>query len=47
MYTLGISKVIRSYSMQISEIAILSRIIAGIRGETLIVNMHGSPKACR
>ncbi|MCR6515921.1 MAG: MogA/MoaB family molybdenum cofactor biosynthesis protein [Clostridium sp.] len=44
---LGIPEAIRSYSMLITKRAMLSRATAGIRGETLIVNMPGSPKACR
>lgn len=44
---LGIAEAIRSYSMLITKRAMLSRATAGIRGETLIVNMPGSPKACR
>lgn len=44
---LGIPEAIRSYSMLITKRAMLSRATAGIRGETLIVNMPGSPKACK
>lgn len=44
---LGIPEAIRSYSMTITKRAMLSRATAGIRKETLIVNMPGSPKACR
>lgn len=43
----GISEVIRTYSMQITKRAMLSRGVAGIRGETLIINLPGSPKAVR
>ena len=44
---LGIPEAIRSYSMTITKRAMLSRATAGIRKDTLIVNMPGSPKACR
>lgn len=41
----GIPEAMRAYSMQITKRAMLSRGVAGIRGETLIVNLPGSPKA--
>jgi len=41
----GIPEAIRAYSMQITKRAMLSRGVAGIRGNTLIVNLPGSPKA--
>lgn len=44
---LGIAEAIRSYSMTITKRAMLSRATSGIRKDTLIVNMPGSPKACR
>lgn len=44
---LGIPEAIRAYSMTITKRAMLSRATAGIRKETLIVNMPGSPKACK
>ena len=43
--TPGISEAIRLKSLSITERAMLSRAEAGIRGETLIVNLPGSPKA--
>lgn len=43
----GIPEAIRSYSMQITPRAMLSRAMAGIRGGTLIINLPGSPKAVR
>lgn len=43
----GIAEAMRYYSLQITPRAMLSRQTAGIRGRTLIVNMPGSPKACR
>lgn len=41
----GIPEAMRQYSMQITKRAMLSRAVAGIRGQTLIVNLPGSPKA--
>ncbi|OLS03741.1 MogA/MoaB family molybdenum cofactor biosynthesis protein [Tissierella creatinophila] len=41
----GISEAIRSYSLTITKRAMLSRAVSGIRGDTLIINMPGSPKA--
>lgn len=41
----GIPEAIRAYSMTITKKAMLSRAIAGIRKNTLIINMPGSPKA--
>lgn len=41
----GIPEAMRAYSMTITPKAMLSRAAAGIRKETLIVNMPGSPKA--
>ena len=43
----GIAEAMRYYSLQITPRAMLSRQTSGIRGNTLIVNMPGSPKACR
>lgn len=43
----GIAEAIRYYSLQITKRAMLSRAVSGIRGETLIVNMPGSPKAVK
>lgn len=43
----GICEAIRMYSMQITKRAMLSRAVSGIRNDTLIVNMPGSPKACK
>lgn len=42
----GICEAIRWYSLQITKRAMLSRAVSGIRKNTLIVNMPGSPKAC-
>lgn len=41
----GIAETIRAYSMTITKRAMLSRGVSGIRGNTLIVNLPGSPKA--
>ncbi|MDU1004327.1 molybdenum cofactor biosynthesis protein B [Clostridium butyricum] len=41
----GIPEAMRAYSLQITKRAMLSRAAAGIRKETLIINMPGSPKA--
>lgn len=42
---LGIAEAMRYHSLKITDRAMLSRAVAGIRGETLIVNLPGSPKA--
>lgn len=41
----GIPMAILNYSLTITNRAMLSRAAAGIRGETLIINLPGSPKA--
>ena len=43
----GISEAIRAKSLEITDRAMLSRAISGIRGETLIINLPGSPKAVK
>lgn len=43
----GIAEAIRYNSLQITPKGMLSRGLAGIRGETLIINLPGSPKAVR
>ncbi|MFA5527348.1 MAG: MogA/MoaB family molybdenum cofactor biosynthesis protein [Peptostreptococcales bacterium] len=43
--TPGISEAIRAYSLQITPRAMLSRATSGIRNQTLIINLPGSPKA--
>ncbi|MEL5897852.1 MogA/MoaB family molybdenum cofactor biosynthesis protein [Clostridium sporogenes] len=45
--TPGISEAIRYYSLQITPRAMLSRATSGIRDETLIINLPGSPKAVK
>lgn len=43
----GIPEAMRYYSLQITPRAMLSRSKAGIRKDTLIINLPGSPKAVR
>lgn len=45
--TPGISEAMRIYSLSITKKAMLSRATSGIRGNSLIVNLPGSPKAVR
>jgi molybdenum cofactor synthesis domain-containing protein len=44
-YVPGIGETMRMRSLEITPKAMLSRAIAGIRGNTLIINLPGSPKA--
>lgn len=41
----GIAEGLRAESLKITRHAMLSRGIAGLRGQTLIINLPGSPKA--
>lgn len=41
----GIADAIRNYSMSITKRAMFSRAVSGIRKQTLIINLPGSPKA--
>ena len=43
----GIAEAVRAYSMTKTPSAMLSRAAAGIRKQTLIINLPGSPKAVR
>ncbi|AKN30735.1 cytoplasmic protein [Clostridium carboxidivorans P7] len=43
-YVPGIGEVMRSESLKVTPKAALSRAIAGIRNDTLIINLPGSPK---
>lgn len=43
----GISEAMRAHSLQYTKKSMLSRGVSGIRGNTIIVNMPGSPKAVR
>ena len=40
----GLAEAMRAASLKITPHAMLSRIVTGIRGKTLIVNLPGSPK---
>lgn len=42
----GIAEVMRMESLKKTNRAMLSRAVAGMRKQTLIVNLPGSPKAC-
>lgn len=43
----GITEAIRQNSLSITPKAMLSRAMSGIRGNTLIINLPGSPKAVK
>lgn len=43
----GIAEAMRYESLKITPKAMLSRAVSGLRGDTLIVNLPGSPKACK
>jgi molybdenum cofactor synthesis domain-containing protein len=43
----GISEVMRAYSLQKTDRAMLSRSVAVIRKQTLIINLPGSPRAAQ
>jgi molybdenum cofactor synthesis domain-containing protein len=43
----GIAEALRAESLKITRHAMLSRAVAGIRGQTLIINLPGSPKAVK
>ncbi len=43
----GMAEAMRSESLKKTPNAMISRSVAGIRGQTLIVNLPGSPKAVR
>ena len=43
----GIPEAMRLASLSVTPNAMLSRALAGIRGQTLIINLPGSPKAVR
>ena len=43
----GIAEALRTISLQYTRTAMLSRGVAGVRGQTLIINLPGSPKAVR
>lgn len=43
----GIPEAMRAMSLAVTDRAMLTRSVAGIRGDSLIINMPGSPKAVR
>lgn len=43
----GIAEAMRAASLKKTPYAMISRAVAGVRGETLIINLPGSPKAVR
>lgn len=43
----GIAEALRAESLKVTQHAMLSRGLAGIRGRTLIINLPGNPKAVR
>jgi molybdopterin adenylyltransferase len=43
-YVPGIGEAMRAFSLRITPKAMLSRAIAGIRGDSLVINLPGSPK---
>jgi molybdenum cofactor synthesis domain-containing protein len=43
----GFAEAMRAGSAATTPHAMLSRAVSGIRGRTLIINMPGSPRACR
>ncbi len=43
----GIAEAMRAKSLTKTPMAVLSRAVAGLRGECLIINLPGSPKAVR
>lgn len=45
--TPGIPEAMRAESMKVTNRAMLSRLAAGIRGRSLIINLPGSPKAVK
>ena len=43
----GFAEAMRVLSLQQTPHALLSRAVSGLRGRTLIINLPGSPRACR
>ena len=43
----GFAEAMRAYGMKQTPVAMLSRAVAGLRGQCLIINLPGSPKAVR
>ncbi len=42
--TPGLAEAMRAASLKVTQHAMLSRVVAGIRGKTLVINLPGSPK---
>lgn len=43
----GVAEAMRVYSMRFTKRTMLTRSVAGLRGNTIIVNLPGSPKAAK
>jgi molybdopterin adenylyltransferase len=43
----GMAEAMRQHSLTVTPYAMISRAMAGIRGQTLIINLPGSPKGAR
>ncbi len=43
----GLAEAMRAESLRVTPHAMLSRAVCGLRGQTLIINLPGSPKAAR
>ncbi len=43
----GFAEAMRAASLELTPHAMLSRAVAAVRNQTLIINLPGSPKACR
>lgn len=43
----GLAEAMRLHSLNKTPLAVLSRAVAGVRGQTLIINLPGSPRAVR
>ena len=43
----GLAEAMRANSLEITQHAMLSRAVTGVRGKTLIINLPGSPKAVK
>ncbi len=44
---LGIEEALRAHGLKLTPYAMLSRAVAGVRGQTLIINLPGNPKGVR
>ncbi|MGN0795764.1 MAG: molybdenum cofactor biosynthesis protein B [Christensenellales bacterium] len=44
---MGIVEAIRTYSLEFTDKAMLSRAVSGIRGDSLVINLPGSEKAVK